>query len=414
MNSADPIRAVQDRIASEWASWRYERLFVKIIDVNQKPILKLAEIPPELDEEIFSVDPLVHDGSANHDAIQLRTKSRHLYAAVSSVVKLGGRDDQRVKVFIALDLSEEDALLDRYRNRLFLVLAIVFLVSLFIGRSLAKAGLRPLEDMIKTTDKIRSSTLHERFFVESLPVELRNLAKTINEMLDRLENSFDRLSRFSSDIAHELRTPLNNLKGEIEVTLAKPRSELSYQEVFYSALEEVNRLSRMIDSLLFLSKAEDPQTLLQKEEIWIATEIEKIVEFYEPTASEEGIRIEVMDPIQIPILVEKTLFQRAVSNVISNAIHYNHPGGLITIKTLAHPNSVSIQVEDTGVGMSKESLERVFDRFFRADTSRTTNKLGGFGLGLPISKSILQLHGGTIEIESELNRGTTVTMTFPR
>ena len=316
----------------------------------------------------------------------------------------------------ALDRTHEEQLVERYRWSLVLVVSLAFVVCGIVGHQIARRSIRPLRNIIATAGSIGSTTLHERITASPLPAELADLADTFNDMLRRLEESFDRLSRFSADIAHELRTPLSNLRGQTEVALTKPRSPDEYRDVLGSSLDECQRLSRMIDSLLFIARAEHPATQLRRERLDIAHELRLIAEFHEAAATEAGLTMTVDVPVSLFAELDRTLFQRAIGNLLSNAIAHTPQGGRITLAahSTASPENTSsevlqIQVTDTGCGISAEHLPHVFDRLYRVDHSRTSTT-GGLGLGLAIVQSIAVLHGGRVEIHSMVNHGTTVSL----
>jgi two-component system heavy metal sensor histidine kinase CusS len=266
--------------------------------------------------------------------------------------------------------------------------------------------------MSQTASRIGSSTLYERLEQQGLPSELSDLAATFNGMLDRLENAFARLSRFSSDIAHELRTPLQNLRGEAEVVLSKERKPKEYQELLGSFLEEYQRLSNLIDRLLFLARAENPQTQIQRENLDVKKELGLLQDYYGPSAGESDIavRVEALEGLRANL--DRPLFQRAVGNLVENALKHTPAGGTVLLRSFNGDGRVRVEVSDTGEGIPLDHLPRVFDRFYRVDPSRTPNS-GGAGLGLSIVKSIMDLHSGTVEIKSETGRGTRVVLTFP-
>src|SRR5262249_4938413 len=238
-------------------------------------------------------------------------------------------------------------------------------------------------------------------------------ASAFNAMLDRLEKAFDRLSRFSADIAHELRTPLNNLRGELDVALQKPRSPEEYVEAIGSGLEECGRLGRIIDSLLFVARAEDPQGQIDREMFDVGEEIGNIREFFEPVAHESGVQI--VSDVSAPIAanLNRPLFQRAIGNLVSNALAHTPAGGAVTLRARSEDGTIALEVADTGQGLPPDDLPHVFDRFYRADRSRTPTS-GGIGLGLAIVKSIAELHRGAVEMESEPGKGTRVRLLFPQ
>jgi two-component system, OmpR family, heavy metal sensor histidine kinase CusS len=233
-------------------------------------------------------------------------------------------------------------------------------------------------------------------------------------MLDRLEESFGRISRFSADIAHELRTPVNNIRGEAEVALARARTMDEYREVLGSCLEEAVRLSNLISDLLFLARAESPLAHLHWAPVDVCELLSSVREYYEGSAAEGRISLTTANG-QGPVVAEmdRTLMQRAVGNLVANAVAHTPPGGSVVMRAESEGDSVRIAVADTGAGIPPEALPRVFDRFFRVDKSRSQVS-GGTGLGLSIVQSIMALHGGTAEIASQLGRGTRVTLHLPK
>ena len=399
----DPIASLKRRIESEWPS-RKTAVFVRILSADGTPQIESPGIPAEVVQNVF-------ENPIRPDSDQVRIANGHTYLA--SEVRFPNPISGASVIRIALDVSGDYSLLEGYRNRLLLVLLFSLLISALVGRRLAKAALRPVQRIAEAARRIRSSTLHERI-QGLLPVELQPLSSTINEMLDRLEESFGRLNRFSSDLAHELRTPLNNLRGEMEVALGKERDSTEYREVLGSCLEETNRLTKIIDSLLFVAKAETSETQIKREALSIRTEIERVVEFYEVSAAEDEVKVQVDVPPELELEVERTLFQRALANILSNAISHSRKGDTVLISATSEAAWIHIQVQDHGEGISKEKLAFIFDRLYRADPSRKAGKYGGFGLGLTIVKSILKLHDGEVSVESELGKGTTVRLSFPR
>jgi two-component system heavy metal sensor histidine kinase CusS len=231
-------------------------------------------------------------------------------------------------------------------------------------------------------------------------------------MLDRLEDSFDRLSRFSADLAHELRTPVTNLRGEVEVALGKPRSPEEYREVLGSCLEETVRLAGIIDSLLFLARAESAGAQIRRERVDVGRELSVVCDFYEAAASERGVSLHIAPRGEVAADVDRTLLQRALGNLVENSLAHTPAGGSVTLSAERREAAVRIDVADTGSGIAPEHLPRLFDRFYRVDHSRSAGK-GGTGLGLAIVKSIAELHGGLARVESVPGQGTRVVLLLP-
>lgn len=314
------------------------------------------------------------------------------------------------QIQMGLEGTGEEKLISEYTSYLVGVLLIGILASTMIGVAVARRGLRPLIDIANATERITVSQLHERIDAASWPEELTALARAFDSMLDRLEDSFNRLSQFSADLAHELRTPINNLRGEAEVALSKPREAVEYREILASSLEEYDRLSRMTDSLLFLAKADSGQVTVTSLSLTVRKEIEKITEFYEALANEQGIH--VVCEGQGIIYADPILFRRAISNLLSNAMHYSNSGGKITFSIHSGGGETEIICCDTGIGIAQEHLSKIFDRFYRVSESRNVHSEGA-GLGLAIVKSIMKLHGGAISVDSTLRMGTSIKLIFP-
>jgi two-component system heavy metal sensor histidine kinase CusS len=378
------------------------QVLLRVVDPSGHVVVETPGMGERLAAERFP--PAAEPGAER--AVELRSPSRQQFRALALRAS-GGR-----VVHVAMDRTAEEELLFSYRCYAGVALAAGLLVSAAAGYALARRGLRPLREITQTARQIRSSTLDQRLDCAPLPAELAELAATFNEMLDRLEESFRRLERFSADIAHELRTPVNNLRGEVEVALGQPRSPEQYREVLASALEEFGRLASLIDTLLFLARAESPQAQVSRQRLDVGQELATVHDFYEAAAHDAGIDLTVKSDGGIVADLDRTLFQRAVGNLVANALAHTPRGGAVTLAAARDSDLFRVEVSDTGRGIAPEHLPHVFDRFYRADPARTSGG-GSVGLGLALVKSIAALHGGSCAIESELGRGTRVTLTFP-
>jgi two-component system, OmpR family, heavy metal sensor histidine kinase CusS len=227
-------------------------------------------------------------------------------------------------------------------------------------------------------------------------------------MLARLENSFTRLSQFSADLAHELRTPISNIRGEAEVSLSRPRTLEEYRNVIESIAAECERLSGIVHNLLFLARAEGVERQIERKVFAARSAIEKIAAYYRTLAEERGISI--VNEGDDEVYADALLFDRALSNLLDNALRFSPDRGTITIATRTTTDRTELTVADRGAGIPPQHLPHICDRFYRVDSSRSSQ---GAGLGLALVKSIAELHGGSVAIASELNRGTTVTLSFP-
>lgn len=407
---------LEEEIKWETAPFRLAKYYARILGPDGRTVIETGNMSAVAPVDIF---PKPSGLSSTPAATTERKSSKgHSLILVSALARAGGPAGGVRVLQLALDISHEDELIADYRQRLLLVLLAGILVSAGIGVFISERGLKPIEDITKTVQHISAHQLHRRLGQSHWPLELNDLAAAFDGMLDRLEDSFNRLSQFSADLAHELRTPINNLIGETEVSLSRERSRDEYREVMESSLEEYSRLSHVIESLLFLARAESPEVKIEKSEFDPGEKIEEVIDFYEAMAEEHGVTITYQVAThhedRLPVNADPTLFRQAVSNLISNALRYTSKGGKIVIAVETEADgSVVVSVNDDGIGIDREHIERIFDRFYRVDASRSKNKPGS-GLGLAIVKSIMQLHGGTASVMSERGKGTTVTLRFPR
>ena len=340
---------------------------------------------------------------------------RHFLVANLTLVARprSGAPSEPLQLEVALDRSTEARILADYRVRLAWVLGIALLVSALAGYGIAWRGLRPLRRMADAASRIGANNLHQRLETAGLSAELRTLATAFNETLERLEGAFERISQFSADMAHELRTPISNLWGELEVALGRPRDAAQYREALESAVEECARLSQMIQSLLFLAQSEKPDGALLHEPLAVAEEVKKLVEFFDPVAGEARVQLSTETAPGLTLRADRVLLQRALGNLISNAIAYTSPGGQVTISAKVQNAFICIEVRDTGCGIAAEHQPHLFDRFYRVDPSRSRQR-GGLGLGLALVRKIVLLHGGEVGVESVPSHGSRFWVRLPQ
>jgi heavy metal sensor kinase len=322
----------------------------------------------------------------------------------------------------------EDAL-----NTLFIILIITVPLALMVaslgGQFLAHKALKPVDNITQTARIITSQNLNQRITPPKVKDEISRLIDTFNEMISRLDQSFRQIKQFSSDASHELKTPLTILKGEIEVLLRKERTSQEYQQTLKSNLEEINRMSQIVEDLLLLSKADIGEVRLNKEDINLTEILNEVVTQMDRLARFKGLSLSVSNHLQdIHILGDALRIRELFINLIENGIKYTEQGGSIHI-TLQKENGPSmgsqsgwgegekgefakVIVSDTGIGITKNDQERIFSRFFRVDKARSREE-GGSGLGLSICKWIVEAHQGEIIVESELGKGSSFIVKLP-
>lgn len=343
--------------------------------------------------------------AADHRAGRDFRSGGKLFSCVAVSHEVAG---QRYTIQVAQDRSSDERFMRHFALLVAVMLAIGLLAAAAIAARVTRRGLRPLVRMTESLRRIGPNQLHERLTATGWPRELQPLAGGFDQMLDRLEDSFTRLSQFSADLAHELRTPVANIRGEAEVALTRLRTPEEYREVIESTVAECQQLSGIIDNLLFLARAEGTERQIKCVPFDARSEAEKIAEYYRTLAEERHITISCSGQGQIE--GDLLLFGRALSNLIENALRFTPDGGRIETAITARQRTVDVSVRDNGCGIPAEHLPNVFDRFYRVDASRSSE---GTGLGLALVKSITELHGGKAQITSTPGAGTTVTLTFP-
>lgn len=302
-------------------------------------------------------------------------------------------------VVVALDIGVHREFMDAFRDRLWLAVGIGIVLSALLGWLSARRGLSPARRALELMQRISAQRLGERLPPDSLPRELAPLAAAFNDMLARLEDSFRRLSDFSSDLAHELRTPISNLMTQTQVALARARTADEYREILYSNLEEYERLSQMTSDMLFLAKADNGLIATRTERVDLASEVESLFAFYEALAEERDVRLVLAGEGRAR--VDRDMLRRAISNLLSNAIRHTPHGGEIRVHiSESGSGQTELSVENPGSPIAPEHLPRLFDRFYRVDASRRKEGEGA-GLGLAITKSIVEAHGGSISASSK-------------
>jgi two-component system heavy metal sensor histidine kinase CusS len=329
----------------------------------------------------------------------------HLFSVMTTEYQTAS---DRVTIQVAQDRTADERFMKQFAALLVAVLALGVAASAIIAWSVTKRGLRPLGEMTRALKRVGPKQLHERVTTVGWPREIQPLAIAFDDMLARLEDSFVRLSQFSADIAHELRTPIGNIRGEAEVALTRSRSSEEYREVIESTIVECQHLGHIVDNLLFLARTEAAEGHLERVSFDGRAAIEKIAAFHEPIAEEQQLTIRCEG--EATFTADEMLFSRAVNNLVENAAHHTPAGGTIRISIANRGANSEVSVKDNGAGIAPEHLPRVFDRFYRADSARSSE---GVGLGLALVKSIMDLHGGTAGVESQLGRGTTVMLRFP-
>lgn len=308
-----------------------------------------------------------------------------------------------ITVAIATDIAHHQAFMASFRKTLWLFVLVAALLTGVLAWLAARRGLRPLSLMRERAASITASKLNQRLSLDAVPPELAELVTSLNQMLARLEEAFQRLSDFSSDLAHELRTPISNLMTQTQVSLSRARDADSYREILESNAEEYSRLASMIADMLLLAKAENGLNLVKVEPVDLSREVLDLFEFYEALAEEKQLHLALQQSPDTSYIVraDRLMLRRAFSNILSNALRYTAHGEHIQVQLTRHQQHCEIKICNPGPSIPAHHLPRLFERFYRVDHARQHSDGEGSGLGLAIVKAIVEGHRGQITVSSE-------------
>ena len=427
--------------------------FVQFLDPGGQP---LAMAPNVRGRQVPPSEEALHNatlGLATFETLELG--ERHPIRVLTYPVMERGRVLQLLRV--AISLEGVNAALRKFLLAAAVLLPVATVLAGAGGYLLARRALRPVDQMTRAVRRIEANSLGERIAAPGADDELGRLARTLNDMLDRLEGAFAEIRRFTADASHELRTPLTILKGEVEVALRTPRDPAEYRKVLESSLEEVNRMARMVENLLTLTRADAGQLTLERRPVEIGHVLARVVARGRGLADGRGIALSLAEGPTATVLADAERLEQAFFNLVDNGVKYTPQDGRVAVRWRlapggagvggrglpagivagsrvgdasetnraarepgavapggAHigPGSVVVEVEDTGIGIGAADRGLVFQRFYRADRARSRAE-GGSGLGLAIVKSIIEAHGGSVAVQSALGHGSTFTVTLP-
>ncbi len=320
--------------------------------------------------------------------------------------------NREAAVSVAYPIGEmEDTLKGLFRILIY-AMPLILLISAFGGMYLSRISLRSIDKITKTAKTITARNLSDRLPEPRVKDELGRLIETINEMIDRLEVSFRQIKQFTSDASHELKTPLTILRGELELALHSPRSTEEYEYLIASALNEVQRLSSVVETLLDLSRADMGQLQMNLTVNDLSQHVMDISDDITILAEEKNIKVDSEIENAVMVEYDSGRLHQVLLNLVDNAVKYTPDGGTILIKLEKSDDSAIFTVKDSGMGIPEKDLPLIFDRFYRVDKARS-KEIGGTGLGLSIVKWIVDAHDGIIEVDSELKKGSEFRMILP-
>ncbi|TCL03100.1 heavy metal sensor histidine kinase [Sodalis ligni] len=309
---------------------------------------------------------------------------------VTAWVSLAGHDP--IQITAGHIMLNETRMLAQYRDRIIAAVIGAFLLIALLGYGVMRHGLKPLRRMAAQAEGIHPATLTTRLSEQGAPAELHQVIRSFNAMLDRLADGYQRLSRFSADLAHEIRTPVNALMGHCQVALYQRRSAQEYESVLVRNSEELERISRMVENILFLARAGEAQSAISPVPLPLEVELQRIADYFEGLAEERGLALRCRGEGMVQ--ADAMLLRRALSNLVDNAIRYADADSDIILSGRRDGDGWLIEVINHGPPIPPDHMDKLFDRFYRADDARTSSG-NASGLGLSIVQAIMKLHRGS-------------------
>ena len=330
----------------------------------------------------------------------------------AEAIRVAAARDKNFTILVGYPLAELSDLLENLYLIFLVLIPIALAFSAFGGFYLAKKSLRPVDEITTRARRITAENLDRTIPPRDVDDEISRLITTMNDMIKRLHASFAQVRQFSADASHELRTPLTIMRGEIELALRSTKTPEEYRRVLVSSLEEILRMTSIIENLLMLAKADQGLYEAHFTEVNVETLVQELYDDCEILAEPKHIRVTLDHNIPIKLVGDRVRLRQLFLNLIDNAIKYTPEGGAVRLDVDRQNGIALFHVQDTGIGIPPEEIPKVFDRFYRVDKARSRD-LGGTGLGLSIAKWIAELHRGTITVQSEVDKGSTFTVHLP-
>ena len=398
------LERLMPQIENGWQARRGELAYLRVLNGKGAVIVASSEIKQQKLTPLFKI---------KNDTKKpvVRVLNGQSYLVFTTHIRTHDPTLKNATFQFATDLSQHQKLLNHYYKLFWIIFLVTGVFSVLWSWYLSRSAFVPLRSVIARIRKWQTA-LHDRLPSDHLPQELVELIQTFNAMLEKIEDAFDRLSRFSADIAHELKAPIMNITSSTEIQLSRPRTTEEYREALFSNLEEMRRIAEIVERLLFVAKAESPDQNLRIESVKVRDTVEKLVEFFQGLADEKRVQLKVEIEPTLQLFAERTLLEHAISNLLSNAIKYSPQGGSVLVSARQTRDNIVITVTDEGAGIPPEDLPFVFDRFYRGKGVLKNGPVTGHGLGLTIVKSIMNLHKGRATIVSQPDNGTSATLEF--
>lgn len=404
LSAPDGLQLLEKEMVAQLHEVDGHHVCVRILDRDEKVVVENQIMRQWIPGSAFPPP-------AELEARKFRAASGALYLIKNSALHDPVSEANGWRLQVGIDVSGNEKLAATYRSYLFAFALGGFCFALLSSIVVVLRGLKPLNDFSSELRRVSEGRLATRVDPASYPVEMESLVRSFNGMMACLDGSFQRLSHYSGNLAHELRTPINTLMLQAEIALSKDRALPEYRELITSCLDEYQRLADIVDKLLFLARADGRKGRLLLQELDVEEEAEEVLDYFIEEAKGAGVRLHNF--AQGMLLADQTLFRRALSNLVSNAIRHTPDGGQVSVSSsLGEAGRLEVRVCDTGCGIATEHLPLLFDRFYRAGAESGGGR-SGTGLGLAIVRAIMVMHGGDAAVWSEQGQGTVVTLYFP-
>lgn len=361
------------------------------------------------DVAVHSITALSHSVAAPETVHSWVTPGGVRFSGIHGTASVA--DGRQLEFYLSVDRRRDADLLGGFIKATLVALPLLLLVVALGAGLIARTGLAPLRRFNRLAASIGTTSLNKRLSVSGLPGELAEMAREFNGMLERIHEGYRQLQDFSGDLAHEMRTPVATLLGRTQVALSHTRTMTELREVLEGNVEELERLSALISDMLFIARADHNSAPIQTEPVDLAQQARHVADYLSLIAEEKNLSLRVVGEAP-PLAADRLLIERAITNLVSNAIRHAFEGSTITIEIASEGSISTVAVTNEGEGIAPAHQVRIFDRFYRVDSSRTRLE-GGSGLGLAIVRSIASAHGGNVSVHSEAGR-TTFTLSFPQ
>lgn len=391
---------LENNIFDEEKEYKFEPLFIRLVKIDKEvKVVASQKFPDNIKSSFYELKKL------QFDTIIFEIQENHIICRLKFIM-----NSSTYILELATNKQRLNIALENLLYILFFIVPIILILSTVGGHFLIYKSFLPIEKILYELKNINAKELSKRVSHDSSKDEIAFLCKEINNLLERLEISFDKISQFTSDASHELKTPLTIIRGEIEIALRKDRTKEEYKQTLNSCLDEILVIQHTVDDLLFLAKMEKQQELSSELIYLDEITLDSVKELNNFSLSKDiKIELEIKDAIELSGYSK--LLKIAIKNIIKNAISFSHKDSKIIVSNYMGNGSKILSVQDFGIGIAKKEQKKIFEKFYRTDKSR--NKFsGGTGLGLSISKKIVQMHGGRIDISSEENKGSTIKFIF--